>query len=70
MKTQKQYILEHLKEHGSITSQEAFKLYGATRLSGVIWRLKHKDGYDIESIDKVVKTRYGRNVSVSEYVLR
>lgn len=37
-KTQK--VLEHLQRQGSITSLEAIELYGATRLSGIIYNLK------------------------------
>lgn len=40
-KTQK--VLEHLQKHGSITSLEAIDLYGATRLSGIIYNLKKKN---------------------------
>ena len=50
--TQKNAVLEHLKRNGTITSLEAIDLYGATRLSGIIYNLKHKDGYNIISEDK------------------
>lgn len=33
-------ILHHIKTHGSITTIEAFALYGVTRLSGRIWELR------------------------------
>ena len=35
-------VLNHLKEHGTITSWEAISLYRATRLSGIIWQLKRQ----------------------------
>ena len=35
-------ILKHLQEYGNITSWEAIKEYGCTRLSAVIWTLRHK----------------------------
>ena len=41
-------ILSHLDTMGSITTWEAIKLYRATRLSDVIFRLK-QDGYVIET---------------------
>ncbi len=51
-------VLDHLKEHGSITSLEAFELYGATRLSAIIFNLKHK-GYEIKTADEVCVDSYG-----------
>ncbi len=46
--TQNEMILHHIKTHGSITTIEAFTLYGVTRLSGRIWELR-KD-YNIEGV--------------------
>ena len=46
----KELILEHLQEHGSITSLEAIEKYHCTRLSHYIYLLR-KDGYVIESED-------------------
>lgn len=44
LETQKESILRHLKERGSITPMEALKLYGSFRLSGQIYKLKrHHD---------------------------
>ena len=43
-----QKVLEHLKKNGSITSLEAFEKFRATRLSGIIFRLR--DSYDITTI--------------------
>lgn len=68
-KTQKDAILEHLKRNGTITSLEAIDLYGATRLSGIIYILKHKEGYNIITEDKKVHTRWGRMTNVAEYRL-
>jgi hypothetical protein len=67
-KTQTSEVLKHLKEHGSITSIEAINLYGATRLSDIIYRLRRR-GYIIETTTLVVKTKYGRHTSVGEYIL-
>ena len=41
-------LLDHLIEHGRITTWEAFNLYNVTRLSAFIFYLKKF--YDIESI--------------------
>ena len=69
-KTQKDAVLMHLLEHKSLTSWEAFERYGCTRLSAVIYVLRNRDGYLIESADKEVTTRYGKRVIVSEYILK
>ena len=45
-KTQKDAILEYLKEHGSITPLEALDKFGCFRLSAVIFELR-EDGYVI-----------------------
>lgn len=42
-------VENHLIDHGNITSLEAIKLYWATRLSSIIFRLKEK-GMKIHSI--------------------
>lgn len=46
----KEIILEHLQEHGSITSLEAIDKYKCTRLSQYILLLR-KDGYNIRNED-------------------
>lgn len=68
-KTKKDYVLEYMKTHKKgITSMEAFERCGETRLSGTIYSLK-KEGYQIVSEPKKVKTRYGRDTLVSAYRL-
>ena len=66
--TQRSVILAHLQNHGSITSMEAFERYGATRLSAIIYDLKHQ-GHNIEVETIRVKTRYGRKTSCAKYTL-
>ena len=44
--TQGDIVLLHLREYGSITSMEAFKLYDMTRLSAVVFELREM-GYNI-----------------------
>lgn len=46
--TQEQIIMNHLKEHGTITSWEAITKYHITRLSEIIRRLK-KQGVNIKA---------------------
>lgn len=61
-------ILNHLKEHGQITSMEAFEQYGATRLSAIIFNLRN-EGYNIKSEDTSCVNRYGRPVHFVSYKL-
>lgn len=67
--TQEKAVLLHLKRRGSITSWEAIQEYGATRLSAIIYNLRH-DGWDIETTDLTVKNRYGNSTTVAKYILK
>lgn len=62
-------VLIHLKEHGSITSLEAFELYGATRLSAIIYELKNRHGYNITTRREKMIDRYGREVRFARYYI-
>ena len=59
-------VLLHLQEKGSITSWEAFDLYGATRLSDIIFKLRVR--YDIETVKKMFTDRFGSTASYAIYV--
>lgn len=65
--TQKDRIINYIRQFGSITSWEAIQLYKATRLSAIIFNLR-KQGFLItdvwqESINKEgEKSRYVRYV--------
>jgi hypothetical protein len=61
-------VLQHLQDHGSITSNEAWELYGATRLSAIIFNLR-KRGHDIETVTMGMTDRYGNAVNYAKYVL-
>lgn len=61
-------IYEHLKKYGTITSLEAINLYGATRLSAIIFNLK-KYGCKIESVTKFGKNRWDEKTRFAEYRL-
>lgn len=67
-KSQTEDILRFMDEEGSITSMDAIKEFGATRLSSIIFNLR-KRGYDIETHMEVRKNRYGHNVEYARYVL-
>lgn len=62
-------IKEHLKKHKSITSWDAIELYGCTRLSDKIFRLRNK-GWEIDTHMIEVTNRYGDVTEVAKYVLR
>lgn len=44
--TQTKAILEHLLSGRELTSMQAIELYGATRLSGIIYHLRNKGIYN------------------------
>lgn len=66
-KGQKEIVLNHLKEFGSITSWTAIQEYGITRLSDVILRLR-REGYDIITKTQSGKDRRGKSSSYAKYV--
>lgn len=68
IKTQKDAILWHLTTHGHITSWEAIKEYGCTRLASIIFNLKDEGHTIITHLDKKVN-RFGRGVSIARYEL-
>lgn len=61
-------ILQYLKDYGSITSWEAIKEFGATRLSAVIYNLK-KNGYKFDEEWVHTTNRYDEPVSFKKYIL-
>ena len=67
VKTQASAVLWHLGTFGSITSYEAIKEYGATRLAAIIFNHR-KNGYYIDSVPLKKKTRFGRSVTIAKYV--
>lgn len=65
----KEIILEHLQEHGSITSLEAIEKYRCTRLSHYIYLLR-KEGNNIVSEDvSFIHSITGRKGQYSKYIL-
>lgn len=51
-----------------ITSWQAIELFGATRLSAIVFNLK-KQGYGIATVDMEDVDRYGNAVRFCKYVL-
>lgn len=60
----------HLIEKGSITSWEAIKEYGATRLSSIIYNLRHTYGMQIISETVEFTDRFGSKSSFAKYILK
>ena len=58
-------LIEHLKTKGSITSMEAFKLYGITRISSLIFSLRKQ--YDIETVIVNTTNRYGEHCNYGRF---
>lgn len=71
MKRMTQYdrVLEHLQKNPKGLSQmQAVRLYGAYRLSAIIYNLRN-DGYNISTTFKTSKNRYGDPVTYAIYKL-
>lgn len=66
--TQYDRVLDHLMKNGRISQKRAIELYGAYRLSAVVYNLR-KDGYNITTNYKSGKNRFGDSVTWAEYVL-
>lgn len=70
MTTQTSEIKRYLENHKrGITSMEAFRLFGATRLSAIIYELRYRHGMNIIAENKLVKSRYGKPTYISVYKL-
>lgn len=65
--TQWEAVKKHLDEKGSISSFEAYDLYGITRLSHIIYMLRKK-GEKIENKHVTKKNRYGHSTTYDEYI--
>lgn len=59
----------HLIEKGNITSWEAIKEYGATRLSAIIYNLRHKYGMNIINEEIEFTDRFGSKAHYVKYIL-
>ena len=59
----------HLIEKGNITSWEAIQLYGATRLSAIIFNLR-KRGMNIETIMVEFTDKFGSKAQYAKYIYK
>ena len=66
--SQKEKVLSHLREIGSITPLEAFNDYAIMRLTSRICELKD-EGHDIKSELISSKNRFKEKVTFSKYTL-
>ena len=62
-------IIKLLRKQKSITSYEAIKKFGATRLSGIIFKLRQM-GFEIETEMIQGKNRYGNISNYAVYHLK
>lgn len=65
--TQKDMVIRHLNDFGTITSWQAFEDYGITRLAAIIFNIKNEDKINIKTnlINSV--NRYGNKIQFAEY---
>ena len=66
MGKQQERVLNYMSDYGSISSLEAFRDLGVTRLSAVIFNLKRK-GVQIRKVKEACKNRYGEPVHFARY---
>jgi hypothetical protein len=67
MTNKTQEVLRHLQFKKSITSYEAFILYGSTRLSAIIFALRAKGHTIVDKWEEDID-RYGNKVRFVRYV--
>lgn len=66
--TQTERVLKYIEDYGSISSLEAFKDLGVTRLSAAIYNLR-AEGYPIVSHNESALNRYGEKTHYARYTL-
>ncbi len=59
-------VLDHLQKNKTITSWEAIELFGATRLSAIIFNLRKK--HRINNVDRIFTDKYGDTSTFIEYI--
>ena len=58
-----------MREHGSVTSLDAFELLGCHRLAARIFEIQ-EEGYNVKKETKTGKNRFGQPVCYTEYTLQ
>lgn len=64
--SQKDMVLDYIRDFGSITPMDAFRDLGITRLAAVVCRLR-REGHDIHKEREHALNRYGQNVRYVRY---
>lgn len=67
--TQKEKILECIRENGSITPLDALREFGCMRLASRVTDLK-RAGYEISRVMETAKNRNGEAVRYARYTLK
>lgn len=67
---QKSKVFEHMLKYGHISTWTAYERYHITRLSALIWLLRHKDGVAIETNRRTVRNADGNNCTFADYILK
>ena len=68
VKTQREAVIWHLQNMEKITSWEAIKEYGVTRLSSIIFNLR-EEGFNIQSKPETMLNRFGNSTTIAVYHL-
>lgn len=66
--TQYDRVLDHLQRNGKLSQKQAIRLFGAYRLSHIIYKMR-KEGYRVLTTYKSGKNRFGDIVNWAEYKL-
>ena len=66
--TQVDRVIDYMKQFGSVSTLEAFKDLGVTRLSARIFEIR-KRGYKVKAEPIKAKNRFGENVRYFKYSL-
>ncbi len=70
MLSQKNAVLEHLKEKGSITQAQAWDLFRASRLSAIIYDLRVNHNIESVMVQSEKKNRYGHKPIYAVYLYK
>ena len=63
-------IVDYMKRHAYITSNDAWEMFGVTRLAAIIHHLRKNGGYDIETVIVPSTNRFGETANYARYYLR
>lgn len=66
MATQKDMVIDYIVENGSITTLQAFREFGITRLAARIADIE-KSGHEVHRERVTHKNRYGKTVTYMRY---